>query len=52
MKALGRLVADDGFYKYFWGEYSSIAKAKEALAEVRKDFDDAFIREVNIPINK
>jgi len=46
------VVADDGFYKYFWGEFSSIAKAKEALAEVRKDFDDAFIREVNIPINK
>jgi hypothetical protein len=46
------IVADDGFYKYLYGEYSSIANAKEALIAVRKDFDDAFIREVNIPINK
>jgi hypothetical protein len=46
------IVAEDGFYKYFYGEYNSIAKAKEALIDVRKDFNDAFIREVNIPINK
>jgi len=35
-----------------WGEYQSIAQAKEALIEVKKDYDDAFIREVNIPVNK
>jgi hypothetical protein len=35
-----------------YGEFSSIAKAKEALIDVRKDFDDAFIREVNVLINK
>jgi outer membrane protein OmpA-like peptidoglycan-associated protein len=46
------IVADDGFYKYMYGEFSSIAKAKEALIDVRKDFDDAFIREVNVLINK
>lgn len=41
------IVADDGFYKYVWGEYRSVAQAKEALVEVKKDFDDAFIRQVN-----
>jgi outer membrane protein OmpA-like peptidoglycan-associated protein len=46
------MVADDGFYKYMYGEFSSIGKAKEALIDVRKDFDDAFIREVNVLINK
>jgi outer membrane protein OmpA-like peptidoglycan-associated protein len=45
-------IAEDGFYKYLYGEYSSIAKAKEALIDVRKDFEDAFIREVNVLINK
>jgi outer membrane protein OmpA-like peptidoglycan-associated protein len=44
--------AEDGFYKYLYGEYSSIAKAKEALVNVRKDFDDAFIREINVPMKK
>jgi outer membrane protein OmpA-like peptidoglycan-associated protein len=46
------ILADDGYYKYVWGEYQSIAKAKEALIEVKKDYNDAFIREVNIPVNK
>ncbi len=42
------IVADDGFYKYVWGEFRSIAQAKEALIEVKKDFDDAFIRQINV----
>jgi outer membrane protein OmpA-like peptidoglycan-associated protein len=45
-------IVADGFYKYMYGEFSSIAKAKEALIDVRKDFADAFIREVNVPMNK
>ncbi len=42
------IVAEDGFYKYVWGEFRSVAQAKEALTEVKKDFDDAFIRQVNV----
>lgn len=42
------VVADDGFYKYLYGEYTSIAKAKEALEDVKKDYGDAFIREINV----
>jgi outer membrane protein OmpA-like peptidoglycan-associated protein len=40
----------DGFYKYTYGEYESIAKAREVLSDVKKDFNDAFIREISVPI--
>jgi len=46
------VVAEDGFYKYVFGEYDSIAEAREVLADIKKDFDDAFIREINVLINK
>ncbi len=45
-------VADDGFYKYLFGEYESIARAREVLTDIKKDFDDAFIKEINVPVNK
>ena len=51
-KGVREIAADDGFYKYTYGEYASIAKAKEALVSVKKDYNDAFIREVNVLINK
>ena len=51
-KEVREILADDGFYKYTYGEFSSIAKAKESLITVRKDFSDAFIREINVPANK
>jgi outer membrane protein OmpA-like peptidoglycan-associated protein len=38
----------DGFYKYVYGEYESISTAREALINVKKDYSDAFIREVDI----
>ena len=38
----------DGFYKYVYGEYDSISTAREALINVKKDFSDAFIREIDI----
>ena len=44
--------SEDGFYKYVLGEYASIAQAREALERVKKDFDDAFIREINVPLNQ
>lgn len=43
------VLADDGFYKYYYGEYSSYEKAKEVLKSVKKDFADAFIREIRTP---
>ncbi len=46
------ILSDDGFYKYVFGEYESIAKAREALTDIKKDFDDAFIKEINVPLNK
>jgi outer membrane protein OmpA-like peptidoglycan-associated protein/tetratricopeptide (TPR) repeat protein len=42
------VVSDDGFYKYYYGEYNSVADAKEALLKVKKDNPDAFIREINL----
>lgn len=43
---------EDNFYKYFYGEFTSISKALEVLVDVKKDYDDAFIREINIPLNR
>ena len=46
------LPAENGFYKYTYGEFTSIAKAKEVLLSVKKDYNDAFIREINVAINE
>ncbi len=40
------LVLGDGLYRYIYGEFTSIGKAKDALAPIKKDYDDAFIREI------
>jgi hypothetical protein len=50
-KGVKEIAKEDGFYKYIYGEYDSIAKAREVLNEVKKDFEDAFIREINVPAN-
>lgn len=34
----------DGYYKYYYGQYESIAKAREALVEIKKSYNDAFIK--------
>jgi OmpA-OmpF porin, OOP family len=45
--------ADDGFFKYFYGEYKSLAKAKEALLSMKKSgYADAFIRQIDAQILK
>jgi hypothetical protein len=37
--------ANDGFYKYYYGEFKTLLKAKEALLSVKNlGFEDAFIR--------
>jgi outer membrane protein OmpA-like peptidoglycan-associated protein/tetratricopeptide (TPR) repeat protein len=46
------ILADDGFYKYVYGEFATITQARENLISVKKDFNDAFIREINVLINK
>jgi outer membrane protein OmpA-like peptidoglycan-associated protein len=47
-QGIKEVLADDGFYKYVYGEFSTITKAREILISVKKDFDDAFIREINV----
>jgi len=45
--------SEDGFYRYVTGEYSTISGAKEALKTMQeKGYKDAFIRELNLLINK
>ena len=40
--------ADDGFFKYYYGEFKTLSKAKEALLSVKKlGFEDAFIRDLH-----
>ena len=46
------VAAEDGFYKYYYGEFPSVAQAKEALLKAQKDNPDAFIREINIRVVK
>ena len=47
-QGIKEVLADDGFYKYVYGEFSTITQAREILISVKKDFDDAFIREINV----
>lgn len=46
-----RIVASDGFYKYMYGEYTSVVDAKKTLTTVQKDYEDAFIREIEIQVS-
>jgi len=46
------IFAEDGFYKYMYGEFTSLSKALEVLVDVKKDYDDAFIREIYVPLNR
>ena len=40
--------ADDGLYKYFYGEYETLSKAREALLLIKKSgYEDAFIRQID-----
>jgi flagellar motor protein MotB len=47
------IVTDDGYFRYVCGEYKSFSQAKSALATIQKtEFKNAFIREINLLINK
>jgi outer membrane protein OmpA-like peptidoglycan-associated protein len=52
LEGVREIRTDDGFYKYVYGEYTSISKAKAALIPILEDFSDAFVREINVLINK
>lgn len=44
---------DDGYYKYFYGEYKALSKAKEALLSIKKlGYEDAFISDINVMISQ
>jgi outer membrane protein OmpA-like peptidoglycan-associated protein len=51
-KGVREIVQGDGLYRYIYGEFISISKAKDALASARKDFSDAFIKEMAVPENQ
>lgn len=48
IKEVREIVEGDGWYRYIYGEFPSVAGAKEALLKVKKDFEDAFIREIEV----
>jgi outer membrane protein OmpA-like peptidoglycan-associated protein len=47
IEGITEILADDGYYKYFYGKYKTLSKAKEGLLFIKKSgFEDAFIRSV------
>ncbi|TAL58895.1 MAG: hypothetical protein EPN88_17920, partial [Bacteroidetes bacterium] len=47
------LHSDDGYYRYVYGEYSSLTQAKASLVTVQESgYKKAFVRELNLPVNK
>jgi outer membrane protein OmpA-like peptidoglycan-associated protein len=52
IEGITEIKSDDGFYKYLYGEFKTIAKAKEALAYIKKSgFEDAFIRQIEVKVS-
>jgi len=53
IEGITEVKANDGFYKYFYGEYRELSKAKEGLQYIKESgYEDAFIRPVNVQISK
>lgn len=47
IEGVKEIKAPDGFYKYYFGEYTSLQKAKQVLAGIKKSgYQDAFIRKL------
>jgi outer membrane protein OmpA-like peptidoglycan-associated protein len=45
LHGISEIKANDGYYKYYYGEYPTLADAKNALLKVHKaGYDDAYIR--------
>ncbi|MBN2863961.1 MAG: SPOR domain-containing protein, partial [Bacteroidales bacterium] len=40
---------NDGYYRYYTGEYNELSKAREALNQIREaGFDTSFVRELSL----
>lgn len=53
IEGVREIISEDGYYRYVTGEFSSFNKAKTALAPfIESGYKDAFIRELNLLINK
>jgi outer membrane protein OmpA-like peptidoglycan-associated protein len=53
LEGITEIKADDGYFKYLYGEYEMLSKAKEALLAIKKSgYKDAFIRNLNEVIYK
>lgn len=53
IEGIREIISEDGYYRYVTGEFSSFKKAKTALAPfIESGYKDAFIRELNLLINK
>jgi outer membrane protein OmpA-like peptidoglycan-associated protein len=51
LDGVNEIKASDGLYKYYYGEYQALSKAKERLESIKKlGFNDAFIRNLTIMI--
>jgi outer membrane protein OmpA-like peptidoglycan-associated protein len=52
-QGVNEVKASDGFFKYYYGEFSNLAKAKDVLLTVKKaGFDDAFIRNLYLLLSQ
>jgi hypothetical protein len=50
---VNEIKTNDGLYKYYYGEFKSLAKAKEELLVLKKaGYDDAFIRNLYLLITQ
>lgn len=53
LEGVNEIKASDGFYKYYYGEYKALSKAKEALINIKRlGYEDAFIRDLYLLISQ
>ncbi len=53
LEGVSETKASDGFFKYYYGEYKELSKAKEALLNIKRlGYEDAFIRDLYLLISQ
>ncbi len=53
LEGINEVRADDRLYKYYYGEYKAVSKAKEVLLSMKKaGYEDAFIRQIEIRVDR
>jgi outer membrane protein OmpA-like peptidoglycan-associated protein len=53
LEGVNETKASDGFYKYYYGEYKELSRAKEALINIKRlGYEDAFIRDLYLLISQ